>query len=809
MSYKFKLSDSIALINKFQMRVNSSSVGLTSLKKISKKKNLKPKLKHSVENRLKSALILNAPIAHKIVLNQLIKPFGLNVDGAIQQVIKFHDECIINHSVVEGSARFNLIRNYSIKLLEGQSPDSPIRVAVGKKDRWPSAFDLLRPLFYRVRDNKCQRADRVIRSILYLNRLCDGNGNPDFSEISKSFDVSQEFKDRYESYVKNNIDLFSGELITKPSTRVLSNGPNGKPKWQTADVEAYALLNSELNISFKDLCLATGNNDLYECMRSIASKQNRVDRKRLRYITTIRDKGNKCRLVAISDYWTQVLLEPIMNDVKEYTKTKFRGVSYSDNHAKGFDNLKKFIRPGVESYDISSWTDAFPSSLQLIYMKHRYGANIATAWYNLVVSCKWNVKGSSSSIKYERGQGMGTNGSFDIATITDLFLLEMIYKEDYQMEISVNTFNKVGDDLWCYDPDKHVLNTYTQECGIDINTSKTKSATKSNLVGEFVSRSLNNGHDVSRISANICRAVGKNILELPQLASHLEERNYGSIIPSDQKLSPDQIVEKIAEGRDYGNIIPIDEIFSAMKIRGRHRTNVVRTLYILCLMYPRHGLDLLKRSLEGSIPVEIYEDEIICIVKTYGVELIKDTFFKLHSCKTIREIEEKMLKIFKASQVTLTEDVNADSDYLDPNSYWISENIPLITSKIMMSESYRAHANMFTSKLPKEYDKLVTVLEETNQAMTFKDLGIISEGRAPWRPKATKLFNLIASLTAQTPQVIENLIWDQETQFSEGGSFLITSVPEKEFYQSFRKLPIAIGTKREKPPGISRDKGRQ
>jgi hypothetical protein len=43
---------------------------------------------------------------------------------------------------------------------------------------------------------------------------------------------------------------------------------------------------------------------------------------------------------------------------------------------------------------------------------------------------------------------MGTNGSFDIATITDLFLLEMIYKEDYQIDISVSTFNKVGDDLW-------------------------------------------------------------------------------------------------------------------------------------------------------------------------------------------------------------------------------------------------------------------------------------------------------------------------------------------------------------------------
>jgi hypothetical protein len=60
---------------------------------------------------------------------------------------------------------------------------------------------------------------------------------------------------------------------------------------------------------------------------------------------------------------------------------------------------------------------------------------------------------------------------------------------------------------------------------MEISVSKTKYADLKNLCGEFVSRNLNHGQDVSRISANICRAVGKNILDLPQLASHLKERN--------------------------------------------------------------------------------------------------------------------------------------------------------------------------------------------------------------------------------------------------------------------------------------------
>jgi hypothetical protein len=584
-----------------------------------------------------------------------------------------------------------------------------------------------------------------------------------------------EFKNRYENYVKSNVALNTEELITKPSMRVLSNGPNGKPKWMTADVEAYALLNSKLNIPFKDLCYATGNVDLYTCMESIALKQSRVTRKRLRYITTIRDKGNKCRLVAISDYWTQVLLEPIMFNIQEYTKQRFKEVSYSNDHAEGFNNLKKYIRPGVESYDVTSWTDAFPNSLQFIFMKQRFGLAIAIAWQNLVVSCVWDVKGSTTPVKYERGQGMGTNGSFDIATITDLFLLEMIYKEEYSMDISVDLFNKVGDDLWCYDPDKHVLNTYTKLCGMDINMSKTKSATDENLVGEFVSRSLNNGYDVSRISSNICRSVGKNILELPQLASHLSERGYECIIP-------------------------INELFTALKIKGEHRTNVVRTLYILCLIYSNSGLNLLKRSLEIDIPSEIYQDEVISILQTFGVGMISDTYFKLHSCRTTREIEAKMLKIFSASQVTLTEDVNSDSDYLDPNCYWISENIPLITSKIMMSESYRAHAELFAVKLPRNNpDVFASRLDQCNQAMTFKELGVISSGRTTWRPKVTKLFNLVQSLSASNMTIINNLLmFPGEGHFlSECGSVIKTTLPDSEFVLSIRKFPVAIETNRE------------
>jgi hypothetical protein len=184
--------------------------------------------------------------------------------------------------------------------------------------------------------------------------LCSGNGIPDFSEITKSFTVPAVFKKRYSDYVNRHVEKHSGLFVTEPSFRVTSNGPNSRPKWLTADVEAYGLIKSKLGKEFKILCLNTGNYSLYEYMESRANTLSRVDRQRLRYITTVRDKGNKCRLVAISDYWTQIILEPIMKDVKKYTRDRFKNVSFAHNHSQGFKNLQKHIKLGVKCYDVKS-----------------------------------------------------------------------------------------------------------------------------------------------------------------------------------------------------------------------------------------------------------------------------------------------------------------------------------------------------------------------------------------------------------------------------------------------------------------------
>jgi len=100
---------------------------------------------------------------------------------------------------------------------------------------------------------------------------------------------------------------------------------------------------------------------------------------------------------------------------------------------------------------------------------------------------------------------MGTNGSFDIATLTDHLFINFIY--DRHSTIKGNfegnrCYGKVGDDLWIYDPDR-IFERFYGEINLPINLAKSKEFGKLGSLGEFCSRTYLNGIDCSRISPKI------------------------------------------------------------------------------------------------------------------------------------------------------------------------------------------------------------------------------------------------------------------------------------------------------------------
>jgi hypothetical protein len=177
-------------------------------------------------------------------------------------------------------------------------------------------------------------------------------------------------------------------------------------------------------------------------------------------------------------------------------------------------------------YDISAWTDRFHHDLQKVVMGEIFSKGVAEVWGQLTVHCTWYISNTGAHIKYGQGQGMGTNGSFDIATLTDHLFIHFMYEREGKKNGNIPNFSplygKVGDDLWIYD----IHNSYQEYCekiNLPINISKSKTVCKLGSVAEFCSRTAINGVDVSRVSPKVINR-SSDFRSVPQLLSVCLER---------------------------------------------------------------------------------------------------------------------------------------------------------------------------------------------------------------------------------------------------------------------------------------------
>lgn len=94
-----------------------------------------------------------------------------------------------------------------------------------------------------------------------------------------------------------------------------------------------------------------------------------------------------------------------------------------------------------------------------------------------------------------------------------------------------------------------------------------------------------------------------------------------------------------------------------------------------------------------------------------------------------------------------------------------------------MARSFAALNAMYAAGTFENVGQIVQTLQTTDQAMTFKELGVISTSGEVWRPKATKLYNFMTrvdliDLTAHRDTDISVM----HSACSEGHQFLCTSI---------------------------------
>lgn len=467
---------------------------------------------------------------------------GINLQNLLDKTVHAHDKIINNHGVIEGTKKWKVITNYCNELLEGRNPDNPGWVATGKTNKWPRVLGHLLPVFIFIKDNilnedlskELAEARRLMLTLFKLNRVCAANTEIEshLVAIKSKHRIEPEYIAEFEKFVQTKLASVRESItLTDISFDLFlgpSNGPNSVPKLKSALEEAAVLRkNDKLYSAFKGLCIATGNNHFLEFFEKSSKNYQVFENKhiKLRKLTTIPDKGNKSRAVAICDFWTQSIMASIEEIVIGVTRDLYSGHCCYWSHSEGWRHIcswPKEVSPEIVSLDASSWTDNFPASLQLIVVKALFGQKFANYWNELVVSCPWHIPHMPRPVFYGKGQGMGTKGSFAIAQLTDLIFVEFIYSYKYP-NMKAPYFMKVGDDLVLQDPDMKFASEY-ERIGVPINLQKSKFYTTYGSFMEFVSRNSWNGIDYSVISASLVSKFLRNDYYASTLFDHMKER---------------------------------------------------------------------------------------------------------------------------------------------------------------------------------------------------------------------------------------------------------------------------------------------
>lgn len=292
---------------------------------------------------------------------------------------------IKHHGITHGTKLFKEYCVYLTLLSENRNPEPLPLVATDKGTGIISKMTGLTPLIelIRRREEGWKKAYQAFLTILAFPRL---------SEVIPSLDIST-VESRHEDIVAQNLlrisadfKLFLSEYkleawspkqrpyVVAPRGR-MTKGPNGEVTLGSSCEEARALLeNKQLSKAFKSFCSLVGREDFLAYVEKVATTGTQ-DATRLGKISLVPDSLNKHRLVAMVDYWTNLLLSPLEEITRDILRVRFSRTDFLRNH--GLGAMKALQNKGPSwSLDLKAFTDRFPVELQQLVVERVLGRNL-------------------------------------------------------------------------------------------------------------------------------------------------------------------------------------------------------------------------------------------------------------------------------------------------------------------------------------------------------------------------------------------------------------------------------------------------
>jgi hypothetical protein len=264
--------------------------------------------------------------------------------------------------------------------------------------------------------------------------------------------------------LKRDLPAFSKDILYL-SMKAGPDGPATLTSYHNLLQYSYEEMQSIFNITDEqgsDFFCKSYKHAWINNLQPIKSKTNGV-------LSYVKDPEAKLRIIAISDYYTQLYLKPVHNIILFILKRNFKECDRTFNQDpwhKWDDNNESFW-----SLDLSSATDRFPIDLQRRLLVRIFDEKFARSWSYLLSNRKFTTP-KGDIVKYSTGQPMGTYSSWAVFALTHHLLVH--YCAFLEGIEDFNQYILLGDDIVIKN-DK-VANRYTSvltSMGVEVSLNKT------------------------------------------------------------------------------------------------------------------------------------------------------------------------------------------------------------------------------------------------------------------------------------------------------------------------------------------------
>jgi hypothetical protein len=515
------------------MRQASVTTGLLSprnasgLAKLRDIPNLQPKAETVNHRKTTDQNLANLLALLISFINSLNLKYGPQLIGAVSSFFD-HVMTMSHGETVALISELKEARAFYINLIRG-SPipqDADYSFKYLSRSRYSLTIGALAPflnLQHRIFDSVlCTQQSKTFCAVVIASieayRVISVSVTPSFSSITRpsSFtEVPETLKKEISAAILQmpfSVDSFQEDLANrgrrwefKVSEKA---GPSG-PATRNANLDAaYIVNNPSFSVKFYDLASHFKMFEMYSNLMLVGTLWNTrtvsAMERVLGRIHTIQELGGKARCVAILDYYTQTLLEPLHKALGNICKKLPTDAVYKQEIAA--EKVMEWTKVGTPlwSYDLEQATDRMPVCLQEYILGILLGnSKIASLWREILVERDYYIS-DTEKIRYAVGQPMGAKSSFVVFNLTHHILIQVAAMRANHTGFFTN-YVIIGDDVTIADSDVALqYKLIIESTGVTINLSKSVVHSEGLLpAGEMAKRLFISGMELSCIPVKL------------------------------------------------------------------------------------------------------------------------------------------------------------------------------------------------------------------------------------------------------------------------------------------------------------------